>query len=49
LSVVDISHDEVVRDGGKAGYGGEQSVATMKLTMVKAKLIIQKVKPSTTK
>jgi hypothetical protein len=44
-----VGHDEVVRDGGKAGYGGEQSVAATKLMMMKSKLFVQKVKPLTTK
>jgi hypothetical protein len=42
-------HDEVVRDGGKAGYGGEQSVAAKKPTIADTKLSAHEVKPSTMK
>jgi hypothetical protein len=41
--------DEVVHDGGKAGYGGEQSVAATKPTIADTKLSAHEVKPSTMK
>jgi hypothetical protein len=44
-----VGRDEVVCDGGKAGYGGEQSVAATKLVMAETKLSAQEVNLSAAK
>jgi hypothetical protein len=47
--VVREIRDEVVRDGGKAGYGGEQFVAAARPTIGDTKISAHEVKPSTMK
>jgi hypothetical protein len=42
-------HGELVRDGGKANCGGEQSAAATKLTMAETKFPPQEVRPAVAK